>query len=550
MGRIGSKWCDHLLDGLEPARVWAILCRPLTRYILAWLACLGVAAGLLWYGQIAFNDIQRRDGNSGHVQIDFGGQWLMARMLVEGYGRELYNRDYQRRVLMAAYPIADQAPNAQLSDAEQLMQWLMGRDSPELERRVGGPLYPPIHALLHYPLGLLTPRQGYRAIQPVIVLLGFVAAWGIRQISRGRIWWPIAAAVILIYPGFSAAVNLGQNPVLTLTILVWGWYFLSRGHDGWGGAVWGLLAFKPVWATAFFLMLVLSGRGRACLAMLATGAALAALTLPLVGVQSWLDWLAVGREAALLYNVDENWIKSSRDLLSLPRRWLIDFERPADRRDGLAPALIGWALMAFVLEFTVRLAVLRRREARAGEGPPAAFLLLGAWLTCYHFMYYDVLLTVLPLLLLFTEPGRYLRPQLVALLPLPPAALGPAVRRYFEPRRADALPVPLPLLEPGSAKVAVLNGAVPTLAALILLSLYGPGCFGLTADKVPPFETYCLIALWLCCGWLWMRGTDRAATALTAKLATATAGLRDRLTFSSELESRPPGERSEHMLLE
>src|SRR5262249_25269156 len=110
---------------MELSKVWAFLCRPLTRYILSWLAAVGVAVGTLWHATIAFSDPQRPDGNNGHMQIDFGGQWVMARMLVEGHGRELYNRDYLRRVVTAAYPVEDQAPDAKASDADQLMAWMM-----------------------------------------------------------------------------------------------------------------------------------------------------------------------------------------------------------------------------------------------------------------------------------------------------------------------------------------------------------------------------------------------------------------------------------------
>lgn len=482
---------------------WNCFLHPRTRYVLAWILAIGVALGMAVFGWIAFAEPQRRDGNSGHTQIDFGGQWLLARMLVAGHGHDLYNRDRQREVLHAAYPVDRQAPNASVSDADQLMGWMMGHDDPQAERRIGGPLYPPIHALVHAPIGLFSPWIAYRVLQGAMLLLCFVSAAGVCYLSRGHIWWPVAALGIMVYPGFSAAVNLGQNPVLTLTILIWGWAFLTRSWDGWGGILWGLLAFKPVWAMAFFLVLVLSRRWRACLAMLAAGAGLALLTVPLVGVQSWLDWLAVGREASWLYNVDINWIHSSRDLLSIPRRWLIDFDRPLTERDGLAPTLLGWAMLLFVLGLTTGLALVRRKEASATEGPTAAFLLLGAWLTCFHFMYYDVLLSILPIFLLFTGKERYLEPRLAALLPLSKSLLSPTVQEYFQPRPAALLPVPWPLLEARAGRMAVLNRGAPTLAALVLLSLYVPSLFRLTVDKVPPLDTYFLVLLWLWCGWRW-----------------------------------------------
>src|SRR5205085_47637 len=144
----------------------------------------------------------------------------------------------------------------------------------------------------------------------------------VRCLAPGRIWWPVATALVRAFPGFSGSLLLGQNATHTLTILVWGWVLVTRGRPAWGGAVWGLLAFKPVWALAFFLVPLLSRRWRFCAAMAATGAGLALLTLPFVGVGSWKDWLAIGKEAADLYDVERNWIFLSRVLLTEPRRYL------------------------------------------------------------------------------------------------------------------------------------------------------------------------------------------------------------------------------------
>ena len=53
---------------------------------------------------------------------------------------------------------------------------------------------------------------------------------------------------------------------MSLAIIIWGWALYSRGYETAGGLVWGLLAFKPVWAAAFFLAPLLTRRWRACAA--------------------------------------------------------------------------------------------------------------------------------------------------------------------------------------------------------------------------------------------------------------------------------------------
>jgi hypothetical protein len=318
----------------------------------------------------------------------------------------------------------------------------------------------------------------------------------------------------MVFPGFAGSIDLGQNATLTLTILVWGWVLAAQGRPGWGGALWGLLAFKPVWALAFLLVPLLSRRWWFGLMMIASGSTLVLLTLPFVGWHSWLDWLRVGQDAALLYNVDQNWITLSRDLLSIPRRWLLDFENAttADRdRNWLPPALLGWSLLLLSLEITVRLAVLRRRQAASSDGPPAAFLLLGAWMSCFHFMYYDVLLAALPVFLLFTEPRRYLEPLLLAIVPL---RRGAGDRRIFNYHRAalpGEVPSAPPWFQPAYQHIWVLNRMAPTVAVLLVAAQYLFPYLGLGSYSGPPWDTFFLMGLWLWCGWQWLRHGKKVA---------------------------------------
>jgi hypothetical protein len=561
-----------------PKIVWRFFLHPLTRYVVAWIVALTAAGLTLLVAWTAFNSPKhadgtpkRRGGNNGHTLIDFGGQWLIGRMLVQGLGPHLYHRNYQRPVLRAAYPVEDEISDEDRkpeergeTEAEALMGWLMGHDDPQAARAAasflaplaapdplgtavlirgvreweddhvreatipqrGGPLYPPIHAFVMYPFGRLQPRLGYRCVQIFGVLLAFVAGWGIRLLSQGRIWWPVAVTLIVLYPGFANTVNLGQSSVLALTVLIWGWTLMARDHPVWGGVIWGLLAFKPVWAMAFFLVPLLTGRWRVCLAMVTTGAGLAAATLPWVGWQTWLDWLGVGRQATWLYSVDENWIFLSRDLVSIPRRWLIDFKAEVQDRDNLAATLAGWALLLAVVECTVRLAILRPQQARAVTGPSAAFLFLGAWLSCFHFMYYDVLLTALPVLLLLTEPRRYLKPTLVAILPLPADKAASSLAQYHQPQLAAAYPGLALFARVGFRQVCVLNSMTLSLLVLLVITEFMfPQlniCVSVSAHalkKVPlplplkysteligtPWNTFTLMALWFWCGWLWLR---------------------------------------------
>jgi hypothetical protein len=376
--------------------------------------------------------------------------------------------------------------------------------------RVGGPLYPPVNAFLLYPLALLPPHIAYRTDQVLGILLGFVAALAVRQLAGRRIWWPVAAALVITFPGFAGSVNLGQNAALTLNILVWGWVLIAAGRPGLGGIVWGLLVFKPVWALAFFLVPLLSRRWRVCVGMAGTGLGLALLTLPVVGLHSWREWIQVGGEATQVYKYDQNWIQLSRDLLSIPRRWM-DFAAPwTDRRDNATSLWVGWPLLLTPLAVTMLVAVLRTKQIRDVAGPGAAFLLLGAWMSCFHFMYYDVLLAVLPVALLFTDPWRYVKPLLVAIVPLADGRWGDDLHAYFRPRLAREYPNFLPFVQPGHGSVWVLNRVEPTLLLVLLATMYVFPLFGLGLRSLP-YDTFCLMLLWAWCGWLTLRMRDRVS---------------------------------------
>src|SRR5204862_6896415 len=71
---------------------WHVFTLRRTRYVLAWVAAVALAGFELYHYSRGFADASRRDGNWGHATIDFGGQYLMGRLLLEGHGRDLYNR--------------------------------------------------------------------------------------------------------------------------------------------------------------------------------------------------------------------------------------------------------------------------------------------------------------------------------------------------------------------------------------------------------------------------------------------------------------------------
>jgi arabinofuranan 3-O-arabinosyltransferase len=565
--------------------------------VLFWIAAFAVAGFLLSQARVWFappsglpEERRRVDGNSGHTQIDFGGQWVMGRMIVAGHGRELYHRQRQWEVVREGFPIADEAPLVQAEailpgkhrvaakadedlqhDADRLMGWVMGSDPLEwrivggavslplsqgpisnplhalvLHQRagdavsttlveelnqpaIGGPLYPPIHAFFYAPLALDRPLRAYHNFQIVATVMVFVAGLGVYVLSNGRIWWSVATLLLFLYPGTRAGLDLGQNPTVTLAIAVWGWALAARGYNTAGGVVWGLFAFKPVWALAFLIVPILTRRWRFLAAMVVTGAGFIAVSLPFVGLQTWFDWLTVGKEAANLYNVNQNWINLSRDLQGIPRRILHDYSIRDTERDTPLAKTLAWVLWGTVFAATVGL-YLRYANHRRATGIGAGFLFFGAWLTCYRFMYYDALISAAGCAVLFAEPARFLRTRIFH-----------GSSPHEIPTLGERGGIPVPAHEPqrhGPRIVGYINSFPLTIVALLYLvenSLAGlklEVTFGLgylarvttgpggesgfatpqiMADTAAgyPWETFLVLALWVWCGWRLIRGDDK-----------------------------------------
>jgi hypothetical protein len=464
---------DRWFDRLDP-HLWLQRLRQRgTRLALAWTMAVFVtivASLLAWTNcndKPDKNGEVRRDGNWGHVNIDFSGQWLLAAMFVHGEGRHLYDRTYQKPLLESAYPQDHEKPNQPTHDSQQVLDWMMHDDKSSLS----GPMYPPIHGMLFAPLGLLPPPVAYRTMQVLNLLLTFAAAWLIERLTKGGVWMPVALVVLFLYPGHAGGFHLGQNPIVTMTLLLLGWLLLRDGQPFCGGLIWGLLAFKPVWAVAFLLVPLLTGRWRFLAGMVLMGGGLVLATLPFTGVQPWFDWLELGRIGADGYARMRNWIFLSRDLLNIPRRWMLEYNDDwvTGKPYGPWPDVLGVLLWVSVPLTTALLAWKKRRESAPLDGPGAAFVLLGAFFSCYHFMYYDVLLTVLPLALLFTRP-----------------------RWYLERIWAHPLRPPLPLV------------------VLLVLLLAPPIAVGIEQWQhlerkhlYPPWDEFALLALWAWSGWQW-----------------------------------------------
>ena len=301
---------SHILD---------FQCDRRTRLVLSWLVLLGVLTHRGIQGWINFR-ADRPDGNDGHTSIDFGGQWVVGRVLILGHGREIYSRERHLR-LRKRFPSRKRKAR---------LDWSRCRAAGELVSRpsrhpIGGPLYPPIHAFVMAPAALIPEpyRLPSHASDHARPSGCSPPAWSPPYLSHGRWWWSTATALSCFFP-LPRRYFTRTKQFLDGLLVDLGWALITRGRSGWGGLLWGLLAFKPVWAVSR------SGRSCSCdsggrFRHVCDGAGLVLVTLPFVGVQSWFDWLHVGKLATEMYMVDRNWIFLSRDLFGIPRRIFLEF---------------------------------------------------------------------------------------------------------------------------------------------------------------------------------------------------------------------------------
>jgi hypothetical protein len=518
----------------------------------------------------------RADTNNGHTHIDFGGQWVFGRLAATGRWRDLYHRDAQWEVVREAFPLDRQSPAKRRhafpaddrpphlspadvqTDADYLMESILGDDrdraranglapavgaavagsldgnpigvaaslaaanervTPEVAESfrhpvLGGPLYPPVHALLYAPLGAIAdPQRAYFTFQWVLLGACLLAGWFGRVISAGRVWWPVATTVLLLLPGGRAGLDLAQNPYLTLAILTGGWALVVRGREFAGGGVWGLLAFKPVWGLAFILVPVLMRRWRMVAGTGAVGVGLVLATLPFVGVTGWQQWLEVGRRASAKYEVDGNWTNLSRDVYGLTRRFTLDFSKPEDERNN--PTARAWSVGCLAAVFAGTVGVyLWRGDRRKTTGLSAGFLLLGAFLCCYRFMYYDVMLAGVGFAALLAYPAWTLRTPTADVTP-------PAPDPWRRRLRLHGVSVPLTALALLLVNDNLLVGIKPQ--ATIGVGYYElvtkdrdgkegtrPPVVSMASDWNHPVDTLIVVAAWGWCGFRLIRDGRRA----------------------------------------
>ena len=152
-------------------------------------------------------------------------------------------------------------------------------------------LYPPYSAFLFMPFGYLPFRAGLLLWDGLSMACYLLALWLVLR-PRGAI-----SVAALIAPATVATLLAGQTGLLTSALALLGLHLLEK-RPAVAGILLGLLTLKPQIALLPCLILLTSGRHRACLAAVLTVAALALGSALAFGLDAWAGWIACLRDFA------------------------------------------------------------------------------------------------------------------------------------------------------------------------------------------------------------------------------------------------------------
>jgi len=155
--------------------------------------------------------------------------------------------------------------------------------------------YPPVYLLLCAALARLPYLVAFVAFEAGTLLLCLVAARGILREQR----WP-GLVPVLAFPSVFWTMGLGQNSFLTAALFGAALLQIDR-RPATGGALFGLLCYKPHFGLLIPIALAAGGRWRAIAGAVGAVVAVGLLSLLLFGWETWSAFLALADGSASFY---------------------------------------------------------------------------------------------------------------------------------------------------------------------------------------------------------------------------------------------------------
>jgi hypothetical protein len=219
-------------------------------------------------------------------------------------------------------------------------------------------VYPPLFLVMVIPLGVLPFPLAYGCYLIVTFVLLMLALRC--YLPRGYQRW-VCGVSVLISPAAAFTVAVGQNGFMTTALLVGGFGLMARAPVL-AGALLGLLACKPQLWLLVPVALFAAREWKVLASALAAAALLALLSLAVVGIEAWREWLSLMLGPSPLY---QHWLQFGRlngqsayteaFLLGAPARAASVAQAVAT---ALCAALVWWCFRRSGLSRDLRLMVL------------------------------------------------------------------------------------------------------------------------------------------------------------------------------------------------
>ncbi len=266
--------------------------------------------------------------------------------------------------------------------------------------------YPPVFLMAIVPFALL-PFRISLIVWLVITLA--IAALAVYRMLPNRKW---LAALLFGFPGVFMNLRWGQNGFLSAALLAGGVCALENSPIL-GGAMLGLLIFKPQFAVLPFLMLLLTKRWKALGSAIGSALVASLVSAALFGMDQWVEFFrSLFVSSSNLLEVERASISSIQ--LS-PYNALLNLGVPT----GVSAVLQGSICVATII------AVYWIFQHTSRVPLQGSALVLGIPLVIPYFMQYDLMILAVPVILLayeFLEKGagkiEFGMLQLLFLLPM------------------------------------------------------------------------------------------------------------------------------------
>ena len=297
-------------------------------------------------------------------QGDFVHLWIGGRAVVLGGGASLYDPATHLAIL--------QSTGYSLS-----LFWAASND-------VLGAFYYPPTAVLWYGFLALFPLVTAQAIQASITwILVIMCGALISEISAKRISTSWAIALLFLSPAVFDSFALGQNGVMTLSIVLLSLWLERKGKFCSAGIALSALVYKPNWLLAFGWYPLVRANFRHAIGIMLGAAAIITASALVVGLEPFSRFFALLRP---LWSLHEFSGYSATTQFSVAALYRVLFLNPTVALGAFVlTALLGLAVSAYALR--------RLPPSRACSGLAAALLLATASLVNPHVHHYDLVLS-------------------------------------------------------------------------------------------------------------------------------------------------------------